>query len=216
MISINLGKKKKGAAGGGKLDIKAIFSFMQGKEAPSTGDGKKFNLNSPLAKAIVAIMAVYLVEDMISGFKKEKLDAFDKQIQKVETENNKQLQAFARLKGLEPKKQELENLKKMFQIKLDVLGKLADGRGVPAKMLLQISQAIPQDVWLMEMRVSDADVLFKGQTFEVTSATEFLKAVKGMSFFDSTQIGPISENLGVDKMKRAQDFEITAKRRAGM
>ena len=65
--------------------------------------------------------------------------------------------------------------------------KLLDDRDAPSKMLLQVAQLIPDQVWLTGLVVNDEAVKISGQTPGYNDVSDFIKNLNGTSQF--TDIG---------------------------
>jgi Tfp pilus assembly protein PilN len=215
MIKINLNKRrKKDVTKNTKasFDLKNLFSFL--KKAESTSQEKKGLFKSPLGKAILALGAIYFVNDTITQYKNEHLTKINSQLEKVNLEMNKVNQELARLKDLEAQKKQLEEIKSQLRVKIEVLSQLSNGKEVPAKMLLRLSENISKDVWLTSLKVSSSGVSFKAKAYDMNPATEFLKYLSSSEFYTDTKLLEIKETQGSDES--AQEFEITAQRRGAM
>ncbi|MBI2606567.1 MAG: PilN domain-containing protein [Deltaproteobacteria bacterium] len=222
MIRINLARERK--KGGGKLDLKnldlatlvaSLKTMLSKRGGVADEGGKKFDLkNSAILKLAAVGAAIYLVQDQLDGYRKEALAKVDKSIAAVEREAEAQQQKLAQLQGFEAMKAQLESDERAIRTKLEVLAKVADGRTDPSRIMLQISQAMPDQLWLTDLRVAANEVSFAGQTPSYAQVSDFLKSISSSSFFSDIALKGIEENLGAARDVRIQNFTITAKRKA--
>ena len=121
---------------------------------------------------------------------------------------------LAVVKGFEAKKAQIQAYEQAIRTKLEVLGKLMSGRTVPPKILMQLSQTIPSEVWLNEFKMGDQEVSIIGQTPSFGQVSDFLKELGNSSYFSDISLKGIEENSSATKEQKVQNFTITAKRRA--
>ncbi|MBI3558148.1 MAG: PilN domain-containing protein [Deltaproteobacteria bacterium] len=219
MIRINLAKKQsKGGAGGG-LDLKNLnlASLMATLRGGGDGEGKKFDINGPIPKTMVAFALCYFVNDYLEGVKTDELKKIDVEIAAVEKERNAIVAKLAKIKGFEPLKKSLEDDERALRLKLDVVQKLLEDRSGPAKMLMQITQSIPEEVWLTNLAVTEDAVKLGGATPGYNQVSDFIKALNSTSQFSDITLSGIQEgtNLGENGQQKVQNFDLNAKRRHG-
>jgi Tfp pilus assembly protein PilN len=224
MIKVNLGGKKKKKSGSGPsfsldlkgLDISKLFSFLkknsQAQESMDT-DKKRDLRNSPLVKAILGIVLAYVVEDSLVGMKKDKIDAIDKQVSKIETELSGVQAKLAKVKGFEEVKKQLEADERAIRTKLETINRLLENRNASAKLMMQVAQNIPEEVWLTEMKVNEESATFVGGTPGYSQVSDFINALNNSSQFMDINIKGIEENSSAAKDQKFQSFEIRARRR---
>lgn len=214
MIRINLAKKTgKQAAGGFKFDFKAlnIAAFLASLKGGDSEE-KKFNINGPIPKAIMAIMVCYYVDGTLAEYRAEELKKVDAQIAAVEKEKTAIQAKLAKIKGFEPIKKQLEDDEKAIRTKLEVVNKLLEDRNAPSKMMLQVAQSIPDEVWLTEFSIKDDKVKLAGQTPGYNQVSDFIRSLNGTSQFTDIKLSGIQENSQASA-QRIQTFDLTAMRR---
>lgn len=215
MIRINLARKTKPTGGG--LDLKslnfgALFAGLRGGGAE--GERKKFSISGPIPRALLAVGICYYAGDMAETYKAEELAKVDAEIASIEKEKDAILKKLAKIKGFEPIKKQLEDDEKAIRVKLEVVKKLLEDRNAPAKMLMQIAQSIPEEVWLTQLRVSEDSVKFSGATPSYNQVSDFIKSLGGTSQFADISLSGIQETGGADfKEAKVQTFDLNAKRR---
>lgn len=224
MIKINLARKRKTGTSGGatgltsitgkidlkNLDLRHIFDTLR---RGGSGD-KKFDLNGPIPKAIISIALCYFVEDTIVGYKQDELKKYDKAIAAVEKDKSGLQARMAKMKGYEAIKKQLEDDEKAIRTKIEIVKRLLENRNVPAKMLMQIAQSIPEELWLTTLKVNESEARFAGATPGYNQVSDFIKSLNGTAQFTEIGLSGIRESTTATKDQRFQSFELTAKRRA--
>jgi Tfp pilus assembly protein PilN len=220
MIRINLAKKQ--SKGGADFDIKnfklsSLFDLLKrGGGAGGESEGPKFDLNNPIVRAAAAAGACYYLGTYFDDIKAEELKKVEVEIQKIEKEKDAVAQKLAKIKGWEPIKKQLEDDEKAIRLKLDVVKKLLEGRDAPSKILMQVAQAIPDNVWLTTLGVTDFDLKMSGSATSYNDVTDFMRALNGTSEFSDTTLNGIKEQVtGTENQQRTQQFELIVKRRVG-
>lgn len=215
MIRINLAKKQ--SKGGGGIDLKN-FNIKDFLQKLRTGDeeGKRFDFNNPIVRVVVAAGVCWYVGSYLDDAKTEELHKMDLKIQEVEKQKNEVASKLAKIKGWEPIKKQLEDDEKSIRNKLDVVKRLLEDRDAPAKMLMQVAQAIPDEVWLTNLNVTEDAVKLTGQTPGYNQVSDFIKALNGTSQFSDIALNGISEeSTSANKEQVIQSFDLNAKRRKG-
>ncbi len=222
MIRINLARERR--KGGGKLDFKnlnlaalgaSLKKLLSKRGAADDEGGKKFDWkNSAILKLALVGAAIYLIQDQLDGYRKEALAKVDKSIAAAERDAGAQQQKLTQLQGYESMKAQLESDERAIRTKLEVLAKIAEGRTDPSRIMLQISQAMPDQLWLTDLKVAAEEISFTGQTPSYAQVSDFLKSIASSSFFSDIVLKGIEENVGTARDVRIQDFTIMAKRKA--
>jgi Tfp pilus assembly protein PilN len=211
MIRINLANKRK--IGASKFDLKnitlqSILDLLKGD-----GERKKFDINSPISKLILMAIVIYFVDDTLSGYRQINLKEMDQQLSVVQKEGNEIQEKLSKIRGFEPIKKQLEDDERTVRTKLDVLTQLVQNRNMPAKLLMQIAQVIPQEVWLTNITVGADRVQLSGGTPGHNQVSDFIKALSGTAYFSDVTLKGIHENTTVAKDQKFQSFDLEARKR---
>lgn len=91
----------------------------------------------------------------------------------------------ASLHGVIAQLQEFETRRSKLQQRVGLIEQLRAAQTGPVHMLDQISRALPQMVWLTEIKQAPGsnDVTIDGRTTSVTSVSDFASALEGTGFF---------------------------------
>lgn len=104
---------------------------------------------------------------------------------------------------------ELENKKKFLSEKLTTIAQLKAKRQGPVRLLDNITNAIPQRAWLMEVSQNGQDVEFAGLAVDPQTVSEFMRSLEESVFFTTVDLG-FSRQSVRDEVK-LQNFSVVAK-----
>lgn len=216
MIKINLARKRRQETS--KLDLKnlnveSLIAALRNVSGGGGGERKKIDFNSPVAKILMGIALIYLVEDTLTGYRVDSLKGVEQQIAVVEKDRLAVLDKLQKIKGFEPIKKQLEDDERSVRTKLEVVTQLLENRNLPAKMLMQIAQVIPQEVWLTSLSLTSEKVVLGGGTPGHNEVSDFIKALSGTAYFADVTLKGIQENTTASKDQKFQSFDLEAKRR---
>lgn len=213
MIKINLAKKRSGKTASSTQPASAgIFSSATfGQSFESLGAGVDWR-NSALVKVIVVVAALFLIRQGLEDLKGQKIAEVEGEIRAVEVQQEKVAQSLSKVKGFEPLKKQLEEDEHTIQTKLDIIAKLTLQRDGPARLMKQIAQMIPEEVWLNQMSLKDEGVQFVGGASSYNMVSDFMNGLASSSLLSDIALAQISEvqNEGI----KYQSFEVSAKRRS--
>ncbi len=213
MIKINLAKKRSGKTASSTQPASAgIFSSATfGQSFESLGAGFDWR-NSALVKVVVVVAALFLIRQGLEDLKGQKIAEVEAEIRAVEVQQEKVAQSLSKVKGFEPLKKQLEEDERTIQTKLDIIAKLTLQRDGPARLMKQIAQMIPEEVWLNQMSLKDEGVQFVGGASSYNMVSDFMNGLASSSLLSDIALAQISEvqNEGI----KYQSFEVSAKRRS--
>lgn len=217
MIKINLARKRRtsgdSSGAGLNLDLGSLFA---GLSKGSADDGEKTPfLSSPLARLILAVGAFYAVDYVISNMKAEEIAKLDQQIQAIDTDKKSIAAKLQKLESYKPLQQQLENDEKVIRTKLEVVSRLLENRGEPARILHQIAKKIPGEVWLNSFKFDEKNALISGGAPTSNSISDFSNALSSIQSFSRIEIKDIRETMPSGKDVKYQQFELSAARKAG-
>jgi len=108
---------------------------------------------------------------------------------------------------------EVRNIKEQqqnLQKKLDVLDKLKQGRTGPVRMLDDLAQITPRQLWLGKMEEKGNKVTFSGTAVTIDDVSEFMSALKVSKFFGDVELKKTTATGDAAKKERLVNFEIKA------
>lgn len=215
MIRINLAKKRKQ---GGGLDLKnlslsSLLGALKSGTEDEDGQRKKLDFNNPLVKIVVGLLAIYLIDDTLTSYREQAMKAVDAQLAEVEKEREGVAAKLRKIKGFEPIKKQLEEDETAIRTKLEVVTRLLEDRNAPSKLMMQVAQAIPQEVWLTSLMVSPESVKFSGGTPSHNQVSDFIRSLSSTSYFGEVTLKGIQESTSAKGDQKYQSFELDARRR---
>jgi type IV pilus assembly protein PilN len=92
-------------------------------------------------------------------------------------------QETARLRSLIQQVQQFEQRKAQLQQRVVRIEQLRKGQTGPVHMLDQISRALPQMLWLTELKQTGTDVLIDGKAISLTGLSEFVSNLEASGYF---------------------------------
>lgn len=78
---------------------------------------------------------------------------------------------------------EFENRKKILQARLDLIDELRKGQSAPVHIIDQISKALPEMTWLVNMNQTGFNVQIQGRCLTLTSLSDFVGNLEASRFF---------------------------------
>jgi type IV pilus assembly protein PilN len=88
-----------------------------------------------------------------------------------------------RLHGIIQQVQEFEQRKAQLQQRVGLIEELRRGQSGPVHMLDQISRALPQMLWLTELKQAGGDVIIDGRCTTLTGLSEFVSNLEASGYF---------------------------------
>jgi type IV pilus assembly protein PilN len=92
-------------------------------------------------------------------------------------------QETARLQSVIQQVQQFEQQKAQLQQRVVLIETLRKGQTGPVHMLDQISRALPQMLWLTELKQSGTDVVLDGKCTTLTGLSEFVSNLEASGYF---------------------------------
>ena len=208
MIKINLLKRKK-SGGGAPLKV---FGITIGGKGLDAGALRDYDFKrSPLVRMAIAAVLIYAADLWIQGEKESRLGEEEERINAQQAQLDEISKKLGKVKGFEPLKKQLEDDEKNIQTKLDLINSLLENREAPAKLMRQLSQIIPEEVWLESMSVRDGTIRMSGGATSYNIVTDFMKGLGESSIFSGVNLTQVNENSR-DGVK-FQQFDISAQTR---
>ncbi len=132
---------------------------------------------------IPAVILIYTIESMIGLYFSPQVKQLDQKIKKNRQEV-KELKAEER-KYVDIKRQveELDEQEKKLAAKIKVVREIIDKRQNPFNVLKYIADNTPDDVWIVELEISDRVLKMKGFSKSWKSIGKFIENLKNSIFF---------------------------------
>jgi len=155
----------------------------RGREGPSAAPGA---LQLYLLLALFAGGAT-LVSGGLWYFKKMAIEDLNRKIAEAQ-KRQKELQAIkAQVDAFQAKKKTLED-------KVNLIERLKTEQSGPVHMLDEISKALPDLVWLVDMDQSGAGIKLTGESTGLTSVADFIANLQRSGWFPPEQVNLVSSS----------------------
>ena len=92
-------------------------------------------------------------------------------------------QEVARLKPIIAEVSRFEAQRQRLQQRVQLIGQLRKGQGVPVQMLDQVSRSLPEMTWLTTMQQEGADLTLEGKSTTLVALSDFVGNLGTTSFF---------------------------------
>lgn len=212
MIKINLAARKQAVSA--RLDDEGkdatginLRSIMGGFKLDNRLDDLK---ELPIRKIAVSALACFAVNYYLDSCKEDEIAKVGAALTKVQAEQSKLKIELAKTKGYEEVKKSLESDEQTLRNKVDTIQKLLAARQDPPKLLMALSTAIPQNVWLNSIKITGKDAVFKGESVGFNLISDFMKSLNESAYFTDVRLeGTQREKDGPD----LATFELGAKKR---
>lgn len=202
MIKINLASKKKSSVGLGKSGKPSLGIDQLG--------GMVDELKGlPIRKMAIPIVVAIVANVLVSGYMDNEVKEVDAELTKVRAEKPRLDAEAAKLKSYEDLKKALEADEATLKKKLQAIQTLLNGRTDTARILEDLSRAIPHTVWLTDFQMKDVDVSIKGLSLDFDPVLDFQKTLNENVYFSGVE----AKNTVQDPQKRLVSFELQGQRK---
>ena len=92
-------------------------------------------------------------------------------------------QEVARLRPIIAEVAQFESQRQRLQQRVQLIGQLRKGQGVPVQMLDQVSRSLPDMLWLTSMQQNGADLTLEGRSTTLVALSDFVGNLGTNSFF---------------------------------
>ena len=189
-------------------------------EAPSLG--KSLNsLNNidlstlkelPIFKVFLPIVVGFLASSILDNYKSDELSKMDAQIEKVKQQSKGVQSELAQFAKYEKIKGSLEADELVIKTKLNAIQGLLSARSVPLSLVMAISNSIPKEVWLSQVKSTSLVMTLSGFTSDITQVSDFMKNLNEKNVFNAVEL---KDTKQIKEGLRSQlvGFELSLKRR---
>ncbi len=122
-------------------------------------------------------------------------------------------QLEAAIAQFKPQQTQVANFKakrKKLESKLDVIQGLENQRTGPVRLLAEVSDLIPDRIWLSSLSTKGPQVTLRGSSIDTGIVADFLRSLNRSEFFSDIDLKKTKGGKMVDGVKLV-DFEIVAK-----
>ncbi len=147
--------------------------------------GTGLGLEATQRKTTLACAAILLVTALGVGLWYVSLARHSHQIEADIVTSQKET---ARLRELIQQVQGYEARRGQLQLRVTLIEDLRKGREAPVHMLDEISRAVPNLLWLTEIKQTGADLLISGRCTSLTALSDFADNLKAGGYFKPVEI----------------------------
>jgi Tfp pilus assembly protein PilN len=127
---------------------------------------------------------------------------------RFEADRSKIQDELKRIKGFESVKSELERNELILKTKIATIEKLIRGREFTLKSMVAMTQALPDDVWISEVTVSDLIYNIRGSTRDIALISDVMNRLGKSIYFKDVTL----KNSTSDPGGKFTNFELTARK----
>jgi type IV pilus assembly protein PilN len=138
------------------------------------------------------------------------LGAYLMTLAKISTAKDEISKSEQEIEALKRKIGEIDNIKKVqeeVKKKLDILGQLRRDKTGPAMRLAELSDAVPDKVWLTKYTESGGKISLAGIAYNEDLIAELMRNLQATKYFTNIEL-LVSEQIDLNGMK-AKRFEIS-------
>ncbi len=159
------------------------------------------------AKQITAVcLAITLVTLLVIGWRIRVLSADDKRVDDAIVAAQRET---TRLHGIIEQVRQFEQRKAALQQRVTLIEQLRTQQVGPVQMLDQVSQALPPNVWLVELKQTPAagEVLIDGKSLALTGLSDFVANLEHSGYFEHS-VEIVSSTTEVNGQDEIVHFQV--------
>lgn len=168
---------------------------------------------APIRKLLVPIVLGFVANYVLEDYKKTQLETVARELAKISAEKLVLENKLKAKTGYDEKKKSLDGDESLVRTKLDTIKKLVDGRAGSVQILLALSAAMPQDVWLTEFTTRDMTVELKGTAIDIGQISDFIKNLNQSTSFQGIELKTSSTVKDALTGNDVAAFELAGQRR---
>lgn len=211
MIKINLATRKQAAfvnpdkAPGSAMGGMGAFSKLKNL---SLDDIRVLPIRSMALLLAFAIAGQYFVGD----YKKSEIKKLEDGLEKLNQRKLELTSLSRKSQGFQEIKKSLESDEFTMRTKIDTIQKLMLDRKGSSELLIVLADVIPEDVWLSQVGVKDAQIQLKGNSTNFDLVSDFMKKMGESPSFADLVLKSTQKNSDPSGVEVAT-FELSARRR---
>jgi Tfp pilus assembly protein PilN len=182
--------------------------------APATESGIDLSqINSgPIRVVVLSVIAIMGTDWAVQREKDVLLQALKQDEQKLASKKQELQASLSKTKQYEEIKRALEADEKVISTKLDTILKLSQDRDGQVRLLQLLSQSIPEEAWVENIKYSPKEIVLKGGALDFNQVSDFTRKLSDSDVLSDVQ----QENANNGKDSKGQPvvlFELSARRK---
>ena len=117
----------------------------------------------------------------------------------------------ARLRSLITQVDQFEQQRAQLQARVALIEQLRKGQGGPVHMLDQVSRALPDTMWVTEMKQTNDDMTIEGRCMSLTALSDFVGNLQASHYFAPVEIVDSQVEPGSQTTPELIRFTVKAK-----
>jgi Tfp pilus assembly protein PilN len=178
----------------GGLSLQSIFSKLK----ISRGGGSS-NVLTPenktlLIQIVLLLLVAYAGNFYVTDYQQKQLRALDSSRADLQSKLRLIDSEIGKTAGYEKLKKDLEADELQVRKKIETIQKVITNRSDAPKILLRVSDVIPKNVWLTDLKVEEKSVKMNGIAISFEDYADFSKKLEGIELFSKVStIGGINQ-----------------------
>ncbi len=163
---------------------------------------KKEKIRAQISVMILTIIAVLVICGALYATMSVKIGNQKEEIAQINTEINQLKKKIGEVGRYKKLKEEL-------QAKLDVLEQLKQGQSGPVHLLDELSEVLPQRLWLTSFRESGGGISIAGVGINESAVAKFMQSLEASAYYQNIEL-QVTEQINQDGLK-LQKFSVSAR-----
>jgi Tfp pilus assembly protein PilN len=210
MIKINLASRKTATAlqsqgSGTGLTLQRLQNFKVEDAAALAGAIPKFR------EFLILGVAIFAAQWFYDDYEKTQLAEFDQKVAQAQEAKQVQQKKLDETKKFDVERKRLEADELVLKTKLEVVTQLLEGRTQVPRVMIAVSSAIPNNVWVNSVQFDQKGGSINGAAIDFNLVGDFQRNLKASVFFKEVTLQG-TNNAREDNLEVAQ-FQLTLQRR---
>ncbi len=205
MIKINLANKKQASYAANESGAKSGTLTSLRALGASADSSELLTIFSRILLPLALCGAAFFVFNYYIELKTTELQI---EISNVEKEKTKIQDELKKVRGFEVQKAELEKTEQIINVKINTIEQLIRGKDHTVKAMIALSQALPKDVWIVEVVATEKTFNIRGSTVDMGLVSDVMSKLGTSIYYKDVSL----KGSSADPAGRFATFELTARR----
>lgn len=164
----------------------------------------------PLRKMILLGAVVFLGNMTVEELKDSEVEAVQAVLVQAQSEQAKLRMEAAKVAEYEKMQAQIEADERALRTKIQTIQKLTSERRKTIQMLMAVSNAAPDDLWIREISLKDINLSIKGSAVGMNLVSDFMKKLGENRYFTDLNLRS-TEQAAPGPQSETADFELAGK-----